>query len=219
MQKSSPVIPKHFQTIEYQKCLPVHAGTPLSFLLAGFLCFFMKPLCRARLFIPLEQTIYFKQCLFIYPLLQIMGQCKYHGHPYLHMNTASLQNPKYNLSGIHQLSKQQKIKILILLSSDPPFFLMNKMHRLLTIQNQMCGGRAGQGQGNLPKSLEFLHMPRIQPACPAEHPASSFQKKITQIFLIQKCAAPLILTEALVFPVDLIVKAVSKDSFFPPVLF
>ena len=155
---------------------------------------------------PLEKLI------LIHTQLKIMSDRKHFPQALLHRNTSVLNNCNQQISGIHQCSKQQVIKVII--NFFPCFFFPCKKTYFFFLREQNpCCFRTGERQGDFSQTFKFFNMPWVIPAGIAEHFRPCFCVNVTQIFFIQECTAAVILTENLFFPVDIIVEAITERSF------
>ena len=146
--------------------------------------------------------------LFFHADLILFGKLFRRPHALLQRHRTVLQNLEQNISGIFQLREHHEIELfeIILLVG----LLRKEAHRLLAGQNDSRRLRAGKGQGKLPQSLIFFRMSRVQTARIAKRIRAQCLVEVTEILIIQKSTAAVLLIETLLFPVDGIAQTFSK---------
>ena len=121
---------------------------------------------------------------------------------------AVLQDPEQDFPGVLQLSKEKVIKIIVrirLRFSFVRILCMKEPDRFRPSQDDLRGGRTGEGQGDFTQALEFLDVAGIGPACPAEcFCTAAFQIQVSQIVIIKKSTEAAVPAETFFIPVDLI---------------
>ena len=205
-----PVILKDFKSVQDLKEFPER--------LPAFLCVIFRrckkfqavfePVPHIFPFIALQETVRIVERPVVDPLLKIMGEGKGGRRADIHRMRAVLQDPEQDFPGVLQLCKEEVIKIIVRLRLRFSFvriLCMKEPDRFRPSQDNLRGGRTGEGQGDLAQALEFLDMAGIDPACPAEcFRTAAFQIQIAQIVFIKKGAAAAVPAETFSIPVDLI---------------
>ena len=126
-------------------------------------------------------------------------------------NGTILNDREKIISGVHQRSEQQIIKIIVSFVGRRNL-LCDKSNLLLMRKKNPRRLRAGERKRILTQSLKFFNVTRVFAAGITEHILARLTVQITEVFFIQKCTAMLILAKSLLLPVNIIVKPVSERA-------
>ena len=205
-----PVILKDFKPVQDLEELPERLPASLCVIFRRCQKFqaVFKPAPYIFPFIALQETVRVIERPVVDPLLKIMGEGKGGRRADSHRMRAVLQDLEQDFPGVLKLCKKEVIKIIIrirLRFSCIRILCMKEPDRFRPSQDDLCGGRTGEGQRDLAQALEFLDVAGIGPACPAEcFRTAAFQIQVAQIVVIKKSAAAAVPAETFFIPVDLI---------------